>query len=138
WERMNLFFKSCAEEVVSGLEERNQRFAGKTILLTGAGGFLGSHFVHYFCHLNDSGILPVPCKIYAWDLFSRGEPHWLKELGDRPYLIWERENVCRPSRIPQADFVLHLASIASPIFYRKHPIETMDANVTGLRNLLEA
>jgi UDP-glucuronate decarboxylase len=33
--------------------------------------------------------------------------------------------------------VIHAASIASPIFYRRYPIETMDANVNGLRNLLE-
>jgi UDP-glucuronate decarboxylase len=39
---------------------------------------------------------------------------------------------------PAADFVIHAASIASPIFYRRHPIETMDANVIGLRNLLDA
>ena len=32
--------------------------------------------------------------------------------------------------------VIHAASIASPIFYRKNPIQTMDANVVGLRNLL--
>ena len=33
--------------------------------------------------------------------------------------------------------MIHLASIASPIFYRKYPIQTLDANVTGYRNLLD-
>jgi UDP-glucuronate decarboxylase len=33
---------------------------------------------------------------------------------------------------------VHAASIASPTFYRLHPIETMDANVNGLRHLLDA
>jgi UDP-glucuronate decarboxylase len=33
--------------------------------------------------------------------------------------------------------VIHAASIASPTYYRKFPIETMDANVNGLRSLLE-
>ena len=35
------------------------------------------------------------------------------------------------------DWIIHAASIASPIYYRKYPIETMDANVNGLRNLLD-
>jgi dTDP-glucose 4,6-dehydratase/UDP-glucuronate decarboxylase len=35
------------------------------------------------------------------------------------------------------DFIIHAASIASPMYYRQHPLETMDANVLGLRNLLD-
>ena len=33
-----------------------------------------------------------------------------------------------------ANLIIHMASVASPIFYRKYPIETIDANVEGLRN----
>jgi UDP-glucuronate decarboxylase len=36
-----------------------------------------------------------------------------------------------------ANYIFHCASIASPIFYRKYPIETIDANITGLRLLLD-
>jgi nucleoside-diphosphate-sugar epimerase len=35
------------------------------------------------------------------------------------------------------DYILHGASIASPTYYRRHPAQTMDGNVNGLRNLLE-
>jgi len=35
------------------------------------------------------------------------------------------------------EYVIHAASIASPKFYRLRPIETMDANVNGLRALLD-
>ena len=34
-------------------------------------------------------------------------------------------------------FIVHAAGIASPIYYRKYPIETMDANINGLRSLLD-
>jgi len=37
----------------------------------------------------------------------------------------------------EADLVIHMASIASPMFYRMHPIETIDANIWGLRGLLD-
>lgn len=43
-----------------------------------------------------------------------------------------------PARIEAADFVIHAAGIASPGLYRQIPIETMDANVGGLRRLLDA
>jgi dTDP-glucose 4,6-dehydratase/UDP-glucuronate decarboxylase len=35
------------------------------------------------------------------------------------------------------DYVVHAAGIASPTFYRRYPIETIDANVGGLRALLD-
>jgi UDP-glucuronate decarboxylase len=36
-----------------------------------------------------------------------------------------------------ADYIIHMASIASPTYYRKYPIETFNANVIGLKVLLE-
>jgi nucleoside-diphosphate-sugar epimerase len=35
------------------------------------------------------------------------------------------------------EYIIHAASIASPTYYRKDPIGTMDANINGLRNLLD-
>ena len=39
--------------------------------------------------------------------------------------------------MPDFEYIIHAAVIASPIYYRKYPIETMDANINGLRNLLD-
>jgi dTDP-glucose 4,6-dehydratase/UDP-glucuronate decarboxylase len=42
-----------------------------------------------------------------------------------------------PDSEEKFEFIVHAASIASPAFYRMFPLETMDANVYGLRTLLE-
>jgi nucleoside-diphosphate-sugar epimerase len=42
-----------------------------------------------------------------------------------------------PDKHADFHYIVHGGSIASPTFYRRYPIETMDANVNGLRNLLE-
>jgi dTDP-glucose 4,6-dehydratase/UDP-glucuronate decarboxylase len=127
-----------ARGVMAELGQINRRFAGKTILLTGAAGFLGCHFIHYFLSLNDSILAAQPCRLIAWDNFSRGTPLWLEPLLPRPDLICETRDIVKAREFPAVDFMIHAASIASPIFYRQHPIETMDANVIGLRNLLDA
>ena len=42
-----------------------------------------------------------------------------------------------PGDMGEFAFIVHAAGIASPTYYRAHPIETMDANINGLRNLLD-
>ena len=126
-----------ASDVIDNLKEANQRFSGKRVLLTGAAGFLGSQFMHFFATLNDCGILPKPCQVVALDNLTRGEPDWLTAFRACAGFRIEGRDITKPGVLPRADFIIHAASIASPIYYRKHPIETMDANVTGLRNLLE-
>ena len=41
------------------------------------------------------------------------------------------------SRDKSNSFVIHMASIASPVFYRKYPIKTIEANIWGLKRLLD-
>ncbi len=47
-------------------------------------------------------------------------------------------DVCQPIGIQgKIDRVLHLASLASPVEYLKHPMETLESGSTGTRNMLE-
>ena len=126
-----------ATNVADGLGDLNERFAGKRVLLSGAAGFLGSQFMHYFAYLNEAARVSLPCTVTALDTFQRGKPAWVPSLESRDYLRFRAADITEKNDFGHHDFVIHAASIASPTFYRKHPIETMGANVTGLHNLLE-
>lgn len=127
-----------AREVITTLGDvNNRRFDGKRVLLTGAAGFLGTHFVHYFVALNESGLLNAPVQLTAVDNFIRGRPAWMAKLGKASNVELIGADITELSLSGYYDFIIHAASIASPIYYRKYPIETMDANVIGLRRLLD-
>ena len=69
----------------------------------------------------------------------RGIPEWLKILNDKQNIKVERYNVIDPlpNDIGDIDYIIHAATIASPLYYRRYPIETMDANINGLRHFLD-
>lgn len=69
----------------------------------------------------------------------RRMPPWPSALSDNPYLELVKLDIRDPfpANIPDSQFIVHGGPITSPVYYRKYPIETKDANVNGLRNLLE-
>jgi UDP-glucuronate decarboxylase len=77
--------------------------------------------------------------VTVFDNYARGMPAWLERGQRDPALVLVRHDMTAPLPATMGDFdyIVHAASIASPIYYRQHPIETMDANVHGLRALLE-
>jgi nucleoside-diphosphate-sugar epimerase len=112
--------------------------AGKKLLIVGGAGFLGYYLVQAPLAWNKLGN-GMPVSVTVYDNYIRGEPDWLLALEDDPNLTLVRHDVTEPmpDDVGDFDYIVHAASIASPIFYRRYPIETMDANVNGLRHLLQ-
>lgn len=112
--------------------------AGKNVLMTGGAGFLGYYMVQSVLHWNKTSS-GTPIHMTVFDNYARGVPTWLRELEGNPNLDLVRHDITDPfpRKTRPFSFVIHGAGIASPIYYRRRPIETMDANVNGLRHLLE-
>lgn len=139
-DEMNSIINSDMARIYSGLTDgEKQKLKGSTILITGCGGFLGYYFSLFFTtYAQDLQIK----KIIGLDNFIVGCPPWLQKLSDEKKIELYKFDIISDdiSQIPDAEnvtHVLHMASIASPTFYRKYPIETLDANIWGLRSLLE-
>jgi UDP-glucuronate decarboxylase len=126
-------------DICRRLESEFATMRGKTLFITGAAGFLGHYLVQSVLHWNRTLGSDAPIRLIASDNYIRGVPEWLTALSDDPSLTLLRHDITDPlpDDLGQLDYIIHAASIASPIYYRKYPIETMDANVNGLRLLLE-
>lgn len=126
------------EAICDRLAPQLARLAGKSVLITGGAGFLGYYLIRSLLAYNEiSDSLPVRVTVY--DNYRRGVPDWMSSLESSSALSLVEHDItgALPIGVPEFDFIIHAASIASPTFYRQHPIETMDANVTGLRLLLD-
>ncbi len=123
--------KSCED-----LYDELNALTNQRLLLTGSAGFLGFYFSHLFAYWNMHYSNRILCTLQ--DNFSRGRPSWLNNISRAPDINLEQYDVLDYMSDFYFENVIHAASIASPVFYRRYPIETMDANVIGLRNLLDA
>jgi nucleoside-diphosphate-sugar epimerase len=123
--------------VISATRNDWDRFAGKTVLITGASGFLAAYFVEFFTWLNEQG-KQHPVTIYA---LSRDHCKLLNRfphLAGRADFVPVIQDVCAQLTIPvQIDFVIHAASPASPKHYLQDPVGTTRANTLGTLNVLE-
>ncbi len=116
-----------------------EQMAGSRLLITGGAGFLGHYLVQAVLVWNRGAGRDRPIAVTVYDNYVRGVPAWLTALqGDRSLTVVQHDmTLPLPSDLGDFEYIIHAASIASPTYYRKYPIETMDANVNGLRALLE-
>ena len=120
------------------LAEELDALEGKNILFTGGSGFLGYEFIHLLCRVGENDAR-APVSLTIYDNFSRGEKKWLENLAKKSNVNLVKHDISKPlpENCPRFDYIIHAASIASPTYYRLRPIETIDANVNGLRYLLD-
>jgi UDP-glucuronate decarboxylase len=121
------------------LKEELEVMAGKKLLIIGGAGFLGYYLIQVILHWNKAVEAAKQIQLTVFDNYIRGVPDWLMQLKDDPTLKLAKHDITHPLPEDMDDFqfIIHAASIASPTYYRQYPIETMDANVNGLRTLLE-
>jgi UDP-glucuronate decarboxylase len=127
------------EFIIANSEEELKSLSGKNLLITGGAGFLGYYILQTLIHWNQMNKYGEKINIVVYDNFIRGMPYWLDSLKKNENLMLIKHDITNP--LPEIniefDYIIHAASIASPTYYRKYPLQTMDANVNGLRYLLD-
>jgi UDP-glucuronate decarboxylase len=127
---MNEIIKKDVERIKQNLIEFEDKIKGKTFLVTGGAGFLGS----WFCDVLNE----FKARIICVDNLSTGSLENIKHLLKNENFKFIQHDVTKPLKIEEnIDYIIHMASIASPPLYQKYPIQTLDANIIGTINILE-
>jgi len=98
--------------------------------MSGAAGFIGSHF--------SDRLLSEGHEVVALDNLITGSHANIAHLDAHARFTFRKHDVTDSTKLDgPVDGVLHLASLASPVHYLAHPIETLESGSTGTRNMLE-
>ncbi|MBU1252510.1 MAG: NAD-dependent epimerase/dehydratase family protein [Nanoarchaeota archaeon] len=121
-------------EISCEIEDISHNLEDKTVLLAGGAGFLGKYMISTFDHLNKN-LLKKPCNLIVLDNFITG----LREnVPESENITLIKHDISEEFKTDEnIDYIIHAASLASPVFYNKFKLETINAGFLGTRNLLE-
>ncbi|MEY4594688.1 MAG: hypothetical protein RIQ47_1098 [Bacteroidota bacterium] len=101
----------------------------KSVLITGAAGFLGSHLCDRF--------IREGYHVIGMDNLITGDLKNIEHLFKLKEFEFYHHDVSKFVYVPgELDYILHFASPASPIDYLKIPIQTLKVGSLGTHNLL--
>lgn len=118
-------------------EENSKAWSGRRVLVTGVGGFIGSHVAET--------LVQAGASVRAFVRYvSRGDYGWLETSP--PEILEELEifrgDLANPEAVVNAvagrEIVLHLGALVPIPYSYRHPREFVAANVEGTLNVLEA
>lgn len=126
---MHEIIKRDLEEVKNRLIKFENKIKNKTFLVTGGSGFIGS----WFCDVLDG----FGAKIICVDNLSSGSVDNIKHLIGKSNFEFHEIDILNYKNNIKLDYIIHMASIATPGIYQKYPIETLDTNLIGTREMLK-
>lgn len=119
------------EDIQNILKTKNiEQLKGKSFLITGATGLLGSHLI-------DALMFVDGVKIYAVGRNKEKASERLGEYYDLPNFTFIQQDVCNP--FPEdvnVDYIIPLASNTHPLAYSQFPMETLLINIKGAEHAL--
>jgi UDP-glucuronate decarboxylase len=107
----------------------------KTILITGGAGFLGSNLIQRLIQTENNRIICIDNLITG---SRKNIEVFEKEYTNR--FIFIEHDICHPLSLEDSekiDEIYHFACIASPIKYKKYPIETLMTSILGTYNIIQ-
>jgi nucleoside-diphosphate-sugar epimerase len=135
---LELEFKNDISDVMGN--ENVRKFSGKTILITGGSGFLGTFYKLFLLNANNKGLIDPVCKVISVDNYVKGTTTINDEIIDTNLTIFNHDLTVplgvKLGNLP-IDYIINCAGNAAPKNYEMYPLETMEISTIGTKNLLE-
>lgn len=115
----------------------SEKFFGKTVLISGANGYVPAYFVHMFLGLNDEKNTNIKVLALCRNR-ERAEKRFEDYLNRKDFQL-VIQDVCDPITISEdINIYIHAASPAGIKKRHENPVNTFLSNVRGVENMLES
>lgn len=113
-----------------------EKFAGKTVLVSGVNGYLPAYMIQTLLYLNELKIQESTKIIGLVRDLEKAQKKY-KEYLEKDYFKLIKQDVSVPFDIEEkVDFIIHAASQANPKYFLSDPVGVINANCLGTNNLL--
>ena len=132
----NGIYSRQMEEAAGGIGSSLKRLAGQKVLVTGASGMLGSCVTDMLLYLNKRQKMDI--QIFAAGRNTEKLRKRFEGCGEENYfhiMEWDAVRGQRPD-LP-VDYIIHMAGNADPIMFANYPVDTLLANILGVRTMLD-
>lgn len=136
---ISTILKEDFDRILDAVTPSLKRLSGKAILVTGACGLVGSYILEFLAYINDHGI---SCRVVGFDNLSASKESRQTYLSLKKNVrVMESVDITKPmGRVLRdevcPDYILNMASIASPAIYKRFPRETINVNTVGVTNMV--
>lgn len=125
------------EQIIAGIKKESYSLQGKTLLISGGSGFIGS-YINAVIYLLNKKHFKTPCKVISLDNYITGfRINFLIDIKNKNFRFFHYDVRLPFTLNEQVDFIIHAAGLASPYYYKKYPLETIESAILGAKNLLE-
>jgi UDP-glucuronate decarboxylase len=124
--------------IISGLGSVLNGLADRSLLITGATGFVGGYLLETIAALNDR-IPGSPCRVYALTRDRRRAASRFPHLAGRSDVTFVEGDV-RRLRLPEpgCDLIIHGAAPSDARVFRETPLDAFETIVDGTKAVLSA
>ena len=132
---MNEFLRTeDINQIIDSTKSESNNFKNKKIAISGAFGFIGKYILESLLLLNKDSF---NIEIFAIDNFITSNKEIQNNYKDKGINCINHDINKSLNLDTEFDYIICLAGIASPYYYNKYPIETLDVSINGLKNMFK-